>query len=68
MADYVAHALLLLYEKRDATLAKTIVRKFDQSDGILHGLVHLGDNKGPKCDCPACFSSRTPWQFGPWTV
>jgi hypothetical protein len=66
LADYVSHALFQLYEKKDPTLIKEIVNKFDQSDGVLHGLVHLSDHRGAGCDCPACFSRRTPWQFGPW--
>jgi hypothetical protein len=40
LADFVAHALFLMYEKRDPELLTRIVRKFDQADGILHGLVH----------------------------
>jgi hypothetical protein len=66
LADYVAHALFLLFEKHDATLIKGIIKKFDQTDGVVHGLVHLSDSRGPTCDCPACFSRRCPWQFGPW--
>lgn len=65
LADYVAHALFLLYEKHDATLVKDIIKKFDQADGTLHGLVHISDNRGAGCDCPACFSRRSPWHFGP---
>jgi hypothetical protein len=68
LADFVAHALFLMYEKGDASLAKMIVKKFDQADGILHGLVHVSDNRGPSCSCPACFSRRTPWQNGPWVA
>lgn len=67
-ADYVAHALFLLYEKRDASLAKRIIKKFDQADGVLHGLVHISERRGSSCDCPACFSRRTPSQYGPWVA
>jgi len=66
LADYVSHALFLLYEKNDSMLIKDIIKKFDQADGILHGLVHLSDNRGANCNCPACFSRRTAWKFGPW--
>lgn len=68
LADYVAHALFLLFEKHDATLIKEIMKKFDQADGVLHGLVHLSEHRGMTCDCPACFSRRVPWQFGPWVA
>jgi hypothetical protein len=68
LADYVAHALYLLYEKNDASLAKSVIKKFDQADGILHGLVHVSNQRGAGCNCPACFSRRTPWQFGPWVA
>lgn len=64
-ADYVAHALFLLYEKNDPSLAKAIVKKFDQADGTLHGLVHISERRGAGCECPACFSRRTPFQVGP---
>ncbi|MDO8678452.1 MAG: DUF3800 domain-containing protein [Acidobacteriota bacterium] len=66
--DYVAHALFLLYEKNDASLARSVIKKFDQADGILHGLVHVSDHRGAACNCPACFSRRTPWQWGPWVA
>lgn len=68
LADYVAHALFLLYEKNDPSLVKSIIRKFDQADGILHGLVHVSSNRGVACNCPACFSRRAPWQHGPWVA
>ena len=66
LADFVAHALFLLYERRDNSLAKSIIRKFDQTDGVLHGLVHLSSKRGVGCDCPACFSRRSPRSYGPW--
>lgn len=66
LADFVSHALFLLYERRDNSLAKTIMKKFDQTDGILHGLVHVSSRRGPGCDCPACFSRRSPRSYGPW--
>lgn len=66
LADYVAHALFLLYERHDASLAKGIIGKFDRTDGTLHGLVHMSPSKGAACDCPACTSRRTPGDWGPW--
>ena len=58
LADFVAHATYLLYERQNPILAKHIVRRFDQKDGTLHGLVHISKSKGGTCDCPACVSRR----------
>ena len=54
LADYVAHALFLLYERRDPTLIKPIVGRFDSTGEICHGLVHVSGSKGDACGCPAC--------------
>jgi len=54
LADYVAHGLYLLYEKRDPLLMKGIIKKFHIEKGVIHGLVHVSDGKGAKCECPAC--------------
>jgi hypothetical protein len=66
VADFVAHAVWLLYEKRDPSLAKGILTRFDQKDGVLHGLAHVRSGSGGTCDCPACSSRRTPNVFGSW--
>lgn len=66
LADYISHAMFLLYERRDASLAKGIITRFDQTHGILHGLVHVSPNRGVACDCPACVSRRSPNTFGSW--
>jgi hypothetical protein len=66
LADFVAHAVFLLYERRNPTLAKMVIDRMDQKDGVLHGLVHCSNTKGRTCDCPACFSRRNPYDFGPW--
>lgn len=66
LADFVAHATYLLYERRNPLLVKDMVRRFDEKDGVFHGLVHVSDAKGPGCDCPACVSRRLPGQLGPW--
>jgi len=65
-ADYVSHALFLLYERRDDSLARLILRKFDGVDGVLHGLVHLSPGRGTGCECPACASRRIPGTLGAW--
>jgi hypothetical protein len=66
LADYVSHATFLLYERRDPSLAEPIMNRFDQRDGVLHGLVHSPHIAGRHCDCPTCFSRRHPNERGPW--
>jgi hypothetical protein len=66
VADFVAHALFLLYERRDATLIRPILRRFHYQDGVLHGLVHHKPDTKVPCDCPACASRAKPHQFGSW--
>ena len=66
VADYVAHALFLLYERRNPTLAQLILEKLDNKDGIIHGLVHIKRNPSMRCDCPACVSRDSPGSLGPW--
>lgn len=66
LADLVAHAVWLLYEKQDASLARPLLPHFEERSGTLHGLVHLGPSRGKGCSCPACASRSTPGQLGPW--
>jgi len=65
-ADIVAHGVWLLYERRDASIARALLPCLAQSDGVLHGLVHVRGTASAVCDCPACFSRRQQWQYGPW--
>lgn len=65
VADYVSHAIFRLYEAQDVSLINPILRRFDQKDGVLHGLVHLTRSRA--CQCPACASRRSPGHLGPWT-
>lgn len=65
LADYVAHAVFLLYERRNPYLIRPIIDRFDRKNGVLHGLVHESRNKRG-CECPACFSRKTPNNHGPW--
>ena len=65
-ADFVAHAVWLLYERRDPHLVHGLLPCFDTTDGVLHGLVHIRPEGGGQCDCPACHSRRNPGTFGPW--
>lgn len=67
VADVVAHSIFLLYERHDASLAKSLLHKFDaKGDGILHGLVHTTSIDGHECDCPKHVSRREHHSLGPW--
>lgn len=57
LADLVAHSIFISYEKREDSLSNIILKKFDNKDGVLHGLVHVSDNK-VTCVCPACLSRK----------
>ncbi len=58
LADFVSHAIFLLYERGDESLAEGILHRVDQKNGKLHGLVHVSKKKGLTCQCPACKSRR----------
>ncbi len=66
VADIVAHAVWLLFERRDPSLIKHLLPCFDAKDGVLHGLVHLRAAPADQCDCPACYTRRSPGNYGPW--
>ena len=66
LADYVAHALFILYERRDPTLIKAILERFDCTRGTYHGLVHVADRKGNACGCPACCTRHKPHSKSTW--
>jgi Protein of unknown function (DUF3800) len=57
LADFVAHATFISYEKQDQSLITKLLHKFDQKDGVLHGLVHVSKTR-TGCTCPACASRR----------
>ncbi len=67
-ADLIAHAVWLMYERRDARLLKNLLPCFDSQNGSFHGLHHVRADQATPCDCPACVSRRTPGQFGPWVA
>lgn len=65
-ADFVAHAVWLLYERRDSRLIRPLINCFDERQGTLHGLVHVRPATVSTCDCPACACRRTPGNLGTW--
>lgn len=68
LADLIAHAVWLLYERRDPTLIRALLSAFDVRDGVLHGLAHVRSDPALACDCPACNSRRRPHELGPWVI
>lgn len=66
LADFVAHSVWLLYEKRDARLIRFFLNRFDRENGIYHGLVHLKADPSADCTCPACSSRKAPYAAGDW--
>jgi len=67
VADFVAHSVFMLYERRNPSLIQKFIHRFDQADGRLHGLRHLRPQGATAiCDCPACYNWNHPNRFGPW--
>lgn len=65
-ADFVAHAVWLMYERRDPSLFKQLMPRFDSQGGILHGLAHIRADTSSPCECPTCHSRRVRGVMGPW--
>lgn len=57
VADHIAYAVFRRYQACDATYFDIIASKFDEADGVIHGLAHkqIIDRS---CMCPACMSRR----------
>lgn len=55
LADHIAYAVFRRYNAEDLTYYNCIENRFDQEDGIIHGLVHRKPTAQP-CTCPACLS------------
>lgn len=68
VADLIAHATWLLYERRDPRLIRALLPSFDSQDGVVHGLVHVRADTAQVCECPACYSRRNRGQYGPWVT
>lgn len=65
VADMVAHATFVLYERRNADLIRPFVHRFDAWDGAVQGLMHATSNSAA-CACPRCWSLRHPRSTSPW--
>lgn len=66
IADFISHAVFLLYERRDPSLMRPFIHRFNRQEGILHGLVHSRSDIRTACDCPACHSRANPGGLGSW--
>lgn len=57
LADHIAYAVFRYYNANDMSYFNCIANRFDQKDGVIHGLSHL-QRHSPNCLCPACLSRR----------
>jgi hypothetical protein len=55
MADLVAWSTFRKFEFKDGRFFDPIIRSFDASGGVIHGLVHY-HHRAEECYCPACTS------------
>jgi hypothetical protein len=55
LADHVAYAVFRRYNASDLTYYNCIEGRFDQEDGVIHGLVHRKP-RNQLCTCPACLT------------
>ena len=56
LADFCSWAVFRRYERGDTSHLDTIINKFDNSEGIIHGLVHLTTNR--LCTCTYCLTRK----------
>jgi hypothetical protein len=57
IADHVAYAVFRRYNTGDAQYMDIIASRFDESDGVYHGLSHKHADR-LNCTCHACLSRR----------
>ena len=57
LADFVSNSIYRRYEYGDTRSLDTIMPRFDQGAGRIHGLAHLTSEPW-NCYCPACLSRR----------
>lgn len=55
LADHIAYSVFRRYNAHDLTYFNCIEGRFDQEDGIIHGLVHRKP-ASMTCTCPACLT------------
>lgn len=64
LADHVAHSVFRRFNAGDAQYFDIIAPRFDESDGVIHGLAHKHSDR-QRCVCPACLSRRLSRGGGP---
>jgi hypothetical protein len=57
LADHIAYAVFRRYNANDLNYFNCIESRFDQSDGVIHGLAHK-QLVTKSCTCPACLTRR----------
>jgi hypothetical protein len=57
VADFVSFAIFRRYESRDSSYFDRVAHRFDQHDGVVHGLAHISSGAST-CMCPACVTRR----------
>jgi len=57
LADHIAYAVFRRYNANDLTYFNCIESRFDQSEGVIHGLSHH-QTYNRNCTCPACITRR----------
>lgn len=58
IADHIAYAAFRRYNAADSSYFDIIAHRFDQDNGVVHGLSHLSKEER-SCMCPACLSRRS---------
>ena len=54
LADLVSFATYRRYERGDSRYFDLLISRFDQEDGVIHGLVHYTPEGDFSCQCPVC--------------
>ena len=57
LADHIAYSVFRRFNSGDAQYMDIISSRFDEADGIIHGLSHKHAEK-MTCMCPGCLSRR----------
>lgn len=57
LADHVAYAVFRRYESGDSSYFDIIASRFDEHDGVIHGIAHKHTQLA-QCRCLACVSRR----------
>jgi hypothetical protein len=63
LADHVAYSVFRRYNSGDAQYMDIIASRFDEADGVIHGLCHK-HAKRITCTCPGCLSRRLGSKLG----